>query len=119
MRRQKTVVEGVRCFRCEEKRYKKWEYLQMMKEKRREEAALPHEVWRKVKEYCEAKGFPPRGVRMSMEGWIIQWEVVTLVECRGCDYKGTKTQENRGQGFLSKKQLCNMWCGSCKEMWNW
>jgi len=44
---------------------------------------------------------------------------VTLVECRGCDYKGTKTQENKGQGFLSKRQLCNMWCGNCKEAWNW
>ena len=56
---------------------------------------------------------------MSMKGWTMKGEVVTLVECRGCDYKGTKTQENRGQGFLSKGQLCNMWCGSCKEVWNW
>jgi len=30
-----------------------------------------------------------------------------------------KTQKNKGQGFLSKKQLCNMWCRSCKEVWNW
>jgi len=45
--------------------------------------------------------------------------VVTLVECRGCDYKGTKTQENQGQGFLGKEQMCNMWCGRCKEAWNW
>ena len=44
---------------------------------------------------------------------------MTFVECRGCDYKGTKTQENRGQGFLSKEQSCNMWCERCKEMWNW
>jgi len=41
------------------------------------------------------------------------------MECRGCDYKGTKTEENRGQGFLEKTQLCNMWCGSCKEAWDW
>jgi len=41
------------------------------------------------------------------------------VECRGCKYKGMKTQENRGQGFLEKAKLCNMWCRSCKEAWNW
>ena len=56
---------------------------------------------------------------MSMEGWITQWEVVTLIECRGYDYKEAKTQENKGQGFLSKEQLGNMWCGSCKEAQNW
>jgi len=44
---------------------------------------------------------------------------MTLVECRGCNYKGMKTQENKGQGFLSKEQLSNMWCRSCKEVWNW
>jgi len=41
------------------------------------------------------------------------------VECRGCDYKGTKTEENCGQRFLGKVQLCNIWYGSCKEAWNW
>ena len=56
---------------------------------------------------------------MCMEGWTTPREVVTFVECRGCDYKGTKMKENQGQGFLSKGQLCNMWCGSCKEVWNW
>ena len=45
--------------------------------------------------------------------------MVTFVEYRGCNYKRTKTQENRGQGFLEKVQLCNMWCESCKEAWNW
>jgi len=28
-------------------------------------------------------------------------------------------EKNQGQGFLSKGQLCNMWCGNCKEAWNW
>jgi len=42
-----------------------------------------------------------------------------FVECRGCNYKGTKTEKNRGQGFLEKVQLCNMWCRSYKETWNW
>jgi len=46
-------------------------------------------------------------------------EVVTFVEYRECIYKGTKTEANRGQEFLGKVQLCNMWCGSCKEVWNW
>jgi len=50
---------------------------------------------------------------------MTKWEVVTFVECRGYDYKGTKTQKNRGQSFLSKEHLCNMWCEHCKEVWNW
>ena len=52
---------------------------------------------------------------MSMKGWTTKWEVVTLVECQGCNYKRIKTQENTGQGFLNKEQLCNMWCERCKE----
>jgi len=54
-----------------------------------------------------------------MEGWTMRWEVITLIECRGYDYKGTKTQENKEQGSLSKGQWYNMWCGRCKEAWNW
>ena len=45
---------------------------------------------------------------MSIEGWMIRGEVVTFVECRRYDYKETKTQENEGQGFLSKEQWCNI-----------
>ena len=56
---------------------------------------------------------------MSMEGWTTRWEVVILVEYRKCNYKGTKTQKNKGQSFLNKKQLYNMWCRDCKEVWNW
>ena len=56
---------------------------------------------------------------MSMEGWVTRGEVVTFVEYRGCNYKGTKTQENQGQGFLSKKQLLHMWCESCREAKEW
>jgi len=44
-----------------------------------------------------------------MEGWTTSREVVTFVECRGYDYKRMKTEENRGQGFLGKVQLSNMW----------
>ena len=56
---------------------------------------------------------------MSMEGWMMQREVVTFMECRGCNYKGTKTQENWGQGFLGKKQLLHMWCEGCREAKEW
>jgi len=72
-----------------------------------------------VKKHSGARGLPPRGVAMCMEGWMMRREVVIFVECRGCDYKGTKTQENRGQGFLSKKQLLYMWCESCREAKEW
>jgi len=91
----------------------------MKERKREEEVVLVLEVWRKVKKHCGGRELLPQGAIMSMEGWTMQWEVVTLVEYRGCDYKGTKTQENKGQSFLSKRQSCNMWCGNCKEVWNW
>ena len=48
-------------------------------------------VWEKVKEHSQAKGLSPRGAAMCMEGWTTPREVVMFVECRECDYKGTKT----------------------------
>jgi len=62
---------------------------------------------------------PPKGAVMCMRGWMIRKEVVTFMECQSCNYKGTKTQENKEQSFLEKAQLCNMWCRSCKEAWDW
>jgi len=85
----------------------------------REETAPLREVWERVKLHAGAKGLPPRGAKMSMEEWVTGREVVTFVECHGCDYKGTKTQENQGQGFLSKKQLLHMWCEGCREAKEW
>jgi len=38
-----------------------------------------------------------------------------FVECEGCEYKGTKTEENQGQEFISRKQLRNLWRGNCLE----
>jgi len=70
--------------------------------------APPREIWEKVKLHSGTKGLPPRGAEMSMEGWTTKREVVIFVEYRGCNYKGTKTQENHGQGFMSKKQLLHM-----------
>jgi len=119
VRRQETVEQKVKCFGYGREGHKKWGCPNMRKKERREEIAPQRGVLEKVKQNCGTKGLPPKGVRMSMEGWTTKWEVVTLVECRGCDYKGTKTQENQGQGFLDKEQVCNIWCGSCKEAWNW
>ena len=70
--------------------------------------ALLYEVWKKVKEHSKVRELSPREARMSMEGWTTKWEVITFVECRGYDYKGTKTKENREQSFLGKVQLSNM-----------
>jgi len=118
VRRKEIIRDVVKCFGCGKEGHKKWEYPRK-KESRKEEAALPREVWEKVKEHSRAKGLPPRGAAMSMEGWIIKREVVTFVEYCRCDYKDTKTQENQGQGFLSKKQLLHIWCEGCREAKEW
>jgi len=34
--------------------------------------ALSRKVWEKMKEHCGAKGLPPRGAVMSMEGWTMR-----------------------------------------------
>jgi len=115
VRRQETVREVVKCFGCGREGHKKWECPRKKERNKSEEAAPPREIWERVKLHSGTKGLPPRGAKMSMEEWITQSEVVTFVECRGCNYKGTKTQENRGQGFLGKKQLLHMWCEGCRE----
>ena len=119
MRRQEVVENIVRCFGCGEEGHKKWECPKKKERSKNEEAAPPREVWEKVKLHLGAKGLPPQGAKMSMEGWVMRGEVVTFVECWGCNYKGTKTQENQGQGFLGKKQLLHMWCESCREAKEW
>jgi len=119
VRRQKKTEGRVRCFRCGEEEHKKWECPKVKERRKKKEAVPLREVWKKVKEHCGARELPPREAVMSMKGWMTWGEVVTYIECRGCNYKGTKTQENRGQSFLSKEQLCNMWCENCNEVWNW
>jgi len=94
VRKQEVVRNVMKCFGCGEEGHKKWECPKRKERSRKEEAAPPRDVWEKVKIHARTKGLPPRGAKMSMEGWITQREVVTFVECRGCDYKGTKTQEN-------------------------
>jgi len=71
VRRQKVVEQTVKCFQCEEEGHKKWECPKENK-KRREEVAPPQNVWKKIKQHYGAKGLPPRGAVMSMEGWITQ-----------------------------------------------
>jgi len=119
MRRQEVVRKVVKYFGYGKEGHKKWECLRKRKKRKREEEVLPCKVWDKMKEHSGAKELPPRGAAMCMEGWTTSREVVTFVEYRECNYKGTKTKENREQGFLQKGQLCNMWCGNCKKVWNW
>jgi len=40
---------------------------QWWQKRRQENAALPREVWKKVKEHSKARGLFPRGVEMYME----------------------------------------------------
>jgi len=119
VRRQEVVRDVVKCFGCGKEGHKKWECPRKEVRSKSEEAAPPRKVWEKVKLHSRAKGLPPRGAKMSMEGWVTRREVVTFVECCGCDYKGTKTQENQGQGFLRKGQLLHMWCEDCREAKEW
>ena len=44
-----------------------------------------------MKEHSGARGLPSREAAMCMEGWMTPREVVTFVECRGCNYKRLKT----------------------------
>jgi len=66
IRWQKVVKERVKYFRYGEKGHKTWEYTKM-KEKKREEAGPPRDVWEKLKEHCGTRGLPLQGAVMSME----------------------------------------------------
>ena len=90
MRKQEKVEEMVKCFGCREEGHKKWKCPKKKERRREEETAPPHEIWEKVKKHSGARGLSPRGAAMCMEGWTTPREVVTFVECRGCNYKGTK-----------------------------
>jgi len=90
LRRQEVIKEEPRCFRYGGKEHKKWECLQMRKERREKEVALPQNVWRKVKKHSRAKGLPPKGAKMSMEEWMMKYEIITIREqkCRRIKDKG-------------------------------
>jgi len=56
-----------------------------------------------------------KGIVLEEREWKTKKEVVMFVECEGYEYKGTKTEENQGQEFISRKQLRNLWCRNCLE----
>jgi len=56
-----------------------------------------------------------RSAVLEQRGWMTRWEVMTFVECRGCNYKDTKMHENWEQGFISGEHLRNVWYSSCLE----
>ena len=72
------------------------------------EKRLAHPLWKKMQEYSGIWGMPPRDTVLEEKGWKTGWKVVTFVECGGCNYKGTKTKENQGQGFISRERLKNI-----------
>jgi len=88
-----------------------------MPQKVQQERRLVYSLWRKAQKHSGAWGIPPKGTALKEEGWRTRHEVVMFVEGGGCKYKGTKTEENRGQGFITGKQLRNLWCGRCLEAW--
>jgi len=91
VRRQEIMEEKPRCFKCREERHKKWGCSKNRERKREEKVALLCEVWKKVKEHCGVRGLSPRGAAMCMKEWTIPREVMTFVECQGCEYKNMKT----------------------------
>jgi len=60
---------------------------------------------------------PLRSAALEGRGWKMRWKVVMFVECGGCNYKSTKTEENQEQDFVSGEKLRNVWCKNCLEAW--
>ena len=50
----------------------------------------------------------PQEAQHWSRGWTTKWEVVMFAECGGYNYKGTKTQKNQGQEFVSEEYLRNV-----------
>jgi len=86
-------------------------------QKAQQEKRLAHSLRRKVQEHSSVWGMPPKGTVLEERGWKTKEMIVTFVKCGGCEYKDTRTEENRGQGFISEKQLRNLWYGRCLEAW--
>jgi len=82
--------------------------LQKAQQKAQQKERPVHSLWRKAQKYSSAWGMPPRSTALEQRGWTTKWEVVTFVECRGCNYKDTKTQENQWQGFVLEEHLKNV-----------
>jgi len=125
MRRQEMVEEEeVRYFRCWGIGHYKWEcpnieverrqqeeeavYVVKPQKAQQEEKRLVCPLWKKAQKYSGIWGMPLRGTALEEKGWKTKWEVVTFVECGGCNYKGTKTEENQEYGFVSGERLKNI-----------
>ena len=76
-----------------------------------------HSLWRKAQKHSGIQGMPLKGTALEKKGQRTKQEVVIFVECGGYEYKDTKTEENQEQGFLTGKQLRNLWCGRCLKTW--
>ena len=135
VRWQEKVEKEVKCFRCWRVGYQKQECPNIGAERERrgkEKAAYVarlqkvqqerrpvHPIWEKVQEYYDKQSMLPEGALLLNKGWIIEEVVATYVDCEGCEGKGVQTHENQEQGFLPKRQVKNMWCDPCQEVWNW
>ena len=135
VRRQETGEKKVQCFRCWRIKHYKQQCSNIKVEKERkggQEVAcvvnpqkaqqvkkLVHFLWRKVQKYSSVQDMPLRSVALEERGWKTRQEVVTFVEYSGCNYKGTKTEENQGQDFVSREKLRNVWYENCLEVLKW
>ena len=119
VRRQETGEKKVQCFRCWRIKHYKQQCSNIKVEKERKGGQevvcvvnpqkaqqvkkLVHFLWRKVQKYSSVQDMPLRSVALEERGWKTRQEVVTFVEYSGCNYKGTKTEENQGQDFVSRE----------------
>ena len=57
-----------------------------------------------------------KSTTLEERGWKTRWKMVTFVEYSRCDYKGTKTEKNQEQDFVSGEKLRNIQYKSCLEV---
>ena len=133
--RKQETIEKVRCFRYWKIRHYKQEYpnIKVKRKRRRKEemahVARPQKVQQerrpacstqeKTQEYCNKWSILPKGTLLLKRGWIIEETVVMYIDCRECKGKGIQTHKNQEQRFLLERQIKNIQCGLCQEVWNW
>ena len=134
VRRQK-ITEKVKYFRYWGVRHFKWECpnIEVEKKKKREEEMVyvtrlqkvqqerrpVYPTWEKTQEYCKEKNVPPEGTLLLERRQITKETMAMYVDCRGCEGKRVQICKNQEQGFLLEKQVRNIWCDLCQEVWNW
>ena len=62
-------------------------------------------------------GYAPKKCSTGRKGLEDEVESSNICRVQRCNYKGTKTEENQEQDFVSKEKLRNVWCKSCLEAW--